>query len=129
MLMRARNDAPSERAEAPIAALCSSAPERRWRRQIAAHGIEVGDQLTPIETGRRLLRRLVDRILTNDGVKLARPGGGGVFLDGFVGKRAKHAPSANLHAFIAVAGADHAMSVVRIGRTGDVPREARPRRP
>src|ERR1700722_733468 len=111
--------------EAPTAALCSPAPERRRRRQIAAHGIEVGDQLTPVESGRRPLRRLVDRILTNDGVKLARPGGGGVFFDGFVGERAEHAPSANLHAFVAVAHADHTMSVVRIWRAFHLPGEAR----
>src|ERR1700733_8782131 len=107
--------------EAPTAALCSPAPERRRRRQIAAHGIEVGDQLTPVESGRRLLRRLIDRVLTDDGVKLARPGGGGVFLDGLVGERTEHAPGANFHALVAVANADHAMSVVRIGRTRDVP--------
>src|ERR1700733_1250966 len=121
MLMRARMAAPSELAGSAPIALCSSAPERRRRRQVAAHGIEVGDQLTPVEAGRRLLRRLIDRVLTDDGVKLARPGGGGVFLDGLVGERTEHAPGANFHALVAVANADHAMSVVRIGRTRDVP--------
>src|SRR5215471_11661725 len=94
-------------------------------RDVSAHRVEIGQQLTPIKPVGGLLRSFVDRVLTYDRIEFTSRIGRSVFGNRPIGHEACHPPRSNGYSLVVVTDAHHAVAVLGIRRPGGVPYKSR----